>query len=121
MQLQVYDNGEIIGLEAPFKVGPRSESVYWFNFWVTGEHEITARANSPLYDTGEMEIGLKLKAREEGGSETVSSLIAWEGMLAIILAVVAIALNLVGRRTTGAEVSKAGDGDLWMESRDEDD
>jgi hypothetical protein len=118
--LNVFDNGEVLpfGIESGIRVEAHDEYVYIFYFRVTGEHEISARATSDYFDTGEMPVGVKITGvAEESEPSTISDSTAWIGMLAIALSVIAIALNLVGRRATEAPLTDGED--HWVESKDE--
>ena len=65
-----------------------------------------------------MDNGRVLKA-DESASVSVGDPVAWVGLLAIVLAIIAIALNLVDRKATEPGEAKTSDKDLWVESRDE--
>ena len=118
--VELFRDGKLIDSQRSTTIMPQSVSVFQFIVTAEGMHEYTARARSDRHDTGEMEVGRVLKATEdESGWVLVSSPVAWVGMLAIVLSVVAIALNLLGRRS--AEAPGTGDGDLWVESKDGED
>ncbi|MCK5252705.1 MAG: fibronectin type III domain-containing protein, partial [Thermoplasmata archaeon] len=119
LRLEVYDGGNLIGVEPSVTVGPHSESVYWFPMRVGERHNITARAFSDLYDTGEMETSVWLEGKNVRNGIPDSEPIPWLVLFAIALAVIAIALNLVDRRREG--VPGTADGDLRIESKDGED
>jgi hypothetical protein len=98
MVVELFDNGVLVDSYDRVILGAHSVIVFPFEVTVDGKHEFTARASSDLHYTREMEWPSVLRAQEEGGSVSVGSPVAWIGMLAIILAVIAIALNVVGRR-----------------------
>jgi hypothetical protein len=122
--VELFDGGKLAGSYPPVILGPHSVSVFPFEIVVDGTHEFTARASSDLYDTREMRWPRELEAQEDEGSISTSNPIAWVGMLAIVLAVVAIALNLVERMRTPTEERDKEDVQVdvaedWVESRDE--
>ena len=125
--VELFDNGVLVDSYDRVILGAHSVSVFPFEVTVGDKHEFTARASSDLYDTFEMDWPSVLKAQEEdSGSVSVGSPVAWVGIMAIILAVIAIALNLAGRTRTHAPEEMDGGSartdvmDDWEETSDED-
>jgi hypothetical protein len=117
LRLEVYDRDAILFVDPSVTVGPYSENVYWFRMRVVSEHNITARAFSDLHDTGEMEDPVPLKAvKEEVDTDPESEPIPWLAMLAIVLSVIAIALNLADRRRE--EAPGVEEKEIWVDSKD---
>jgi hypothetical protein len=122
LTVDVYDNGVFLETITGVDIDGHSLVVLFYELTVTGKHEITVRVTTDIYDTGEMEWGRRLEAKEdEADSTTVSNTVAWVGMLAIVLAVIAIALNLVDRmrKPSSEEDVRVDAVDDWVESKDE--
>ena len=123
--VELFDGGKLVDSYIKVTLGPHAVYVFPFKIVVDGTHEFTARASSDLYDTGEMDGGRTLEAEGDGGSISVSSPVAWVGMLAIVLAVIAIALNLVDRLRKPTTEEKGNENvqvevdDDWVGSKEE--
>jgi hypothetical protein len=129
--VDIYENGALVMSYQNLTIGAHSQPVFLYDLKVSGTHEITARVHSDLYDTGEMESGATVKVHEdEGGAISAGGAATWVGLLAIILSVIAIALNVVSRRDSEGqgtlpssvedkEEIKIDAGEAWEETRTE--
>jgi hypothetical protein len=121
--VELFYGGKLVGSHTNVTIDANSVRAFEFEVTTDGTYELTARARSDLHDTGEMDVGRTLTVGEEdnGGSVSVSSPVAWVGMLAIILAIIAIALNLVSRRAQEGPDQEADEENIWVETGDRDD
>ena len=95
----VYDGGVEVGRLEDVTVPAHGVAVVPVEVTAKDEHEITARASSDLYDTGAMTTGQPLKTiEEEAMLENAGGIL---GLVALILAVVAILLALMLSRRGG--------------------
>ena len=124
--IELFDHGDLVFSFDEVDLEGHSVTTFPFEVSIDGEHLFSARARSILYDTGEMPVGKSLKGvEEESEPSTISDSAAWIGMLAIVLAVIAIALNLIGRMRTPALEEMDGGSvgtdvvDDWEETPDE--
>ena len=113
LSVEIYDDGKL--LDSADGVIIKGNSFFLFTHELEGEgrHTVSVRVRSDLYDTGE--VVQTLDVEEDEGSVSVSSPVAWVGVLAIVLSVVAIALNLAGRRGSGP-AARGREEDAWVES-----
>jgi len=119
LMVELFDDGVLVGSFPGVLVRAHSYIELPFDIEVDDRHEFTVKVGSIfLYEAEETHRPRILIAQEEDEAVSVSSPVAWVGILAIVLSVIAIALNLVGRRTSGAEAPKGSEEDLRVESEE---
>jgi hypothetical protein len=116
LTVEVSVAGEPLAILDQFWVEANSHATAYFDLEGPGSHTIVVRVYSDHYDTDE--VVKTLRVEEEDVSDQKSSSVAWVGMLAILLAIIAIALNLVGHRASDGEAPKGSEEDLWVESEE---
>lgn len=113
----IFDNGEEIKKEVAMDIPAGGSAIVEVEVLVTGNHSITARAESDRYDTGEMEGGSRIVAivpepeeepPEEGFLEDSAGIL---GLIALIIGlltiIVAIILGVILSRRKPVEAKEA--------------
>ncbi len=114
ISVEIYDDGRLLDTVGGMTIDANSFTTFTYELEGEGKHTVSVRAGSDLYDTGEI-VQILYIAEEDEGAASASSPVAWVGMLAIVLSVVAIALTLAGRRGSGP-AARASEEDAWVES-----
>jgi hypothetical protein len=96
----VYDGDTELGRQTGVTVPAHGTAVVPMELKASGDHEITARATSDLYDTGGMTTGQPLRTIEEEATlENAGGIL---GLVALILAIFAILLAFLLNRKGGS-------------------
>jgi hypothetical protein len=113
--VRVYDGGTEVGQMTGVTVPPHGVAVVPVEVEASGDHEFKARAESDLYDSGEMTTGQPLQTIEE--ETTLENAGGILGLVGIILAVFAIVLAMMmGRRGGGnSEPAPAASADVIVD------
>ncbi|MFW3145949.1 MAG: fibronectin type III domain-containing protein [Thermoplasmatota archaeon] len=115
--LKLYDDGDEIFSQTGIRVPANGITVISAEIEVTGEHFITARATSDLYDTGAMEEPATIRAMEE--EMILEDFGGIASMIAIVLALIAIILAFILASRKGKEKPKKEDKKKKMEEMEE--
>ncbi len=113
LTVQVYEDGDLLERIDGVRIDANSYIDLYYDLDGPGRRTITVKVTSDLYATDDVHQNLFVE-EDEGGTSSISDSATWIGVLAIVLAVIAIALNLVGRWSSRAEYDR-GD-DEWVES-----
>ena len=101
LTVQVYEDGVLLERIDGVSIDANSYVDLYYDLDDPGRRTITVKVTSELYATDDVHQTLFVE-EDEGGTSSVSDSATWIGVLAIVLAVIAIALNLVGRMRTPA-------------------
>jgi uncharacterized repeat protein (TIGR01451 family) len=94
VQVTLMDEGKEVGSET-VTVPAHGTAVVPIKVKAGESHDFTARAQSPLYDTGAMDTGQPLQSiEEEAALENAGGIL---GLIALILAVIALLLIILGK------------------------
>jgi hypothetical protein len=102
MSVSLYDGGKLVGTTEGVTVPAHGSTTVPVKVKAKDSHDFTARATSDLYDSGDMTTGQPLQTiEEEAALENAGGIL---GLIALIVALLALALILMGRMGGGGKV-----------------